>query len=442
MRNFFMPTDGAQRVPRSTWWLLGIWLLIVVWVGRYQWDFPVHYNAALLLRAGLNPYSGEALAYYPGTHLIGFVYLPLALLLPLPFTLLTYPAAATAWFGVKLLGAGLLARLWTQHFWKFNLLTRPAALLILCFGLNATLIWDFASGNPALLEQALLWLALATLLSGHDKRFGVLIAMAALFKVLPAFFLMLPVLAFPRPRWRAFAWGVACTAFLFALNPLLFPQEFQNFRATTLGAATTGSNWWQRALDANLFQYEREAGGAANTSALFFWRAALPAVGGWVAEKAGMGAWPANAATYSDELTYLAGAAAIAAISLFHLMRYRQRTAAFEPRLIILFLCLVFALLVPRLKPYSLVIAIAPVVFIYYRRRDAAQLMLLLGLALIPHYSESALPLPIARLARIAVDFLPLLTVFVAWLLFLAEMRTEPRASASSAESSELVTAE
>ena len=105
-------------------------------------------------------------------------------------------------------------------------------------------------------------------------------------------------------------------------------------------------------------------------------------------------------------------------------------------------LCLVFALLVPRLKPYGLVIAIAPVVYIYYRRRDTAQLGLLLGMALIPHYSESALPLPIARLAKIALDFLPLITVFVAWLLFLAEMRAEPRASASSAESSELVTAE
>ena len=432
MRALFTRPDGAQRVPRSTWWLLGIWLLIVLWVGRYQWDFPVHYNAALLLRAGLDPYSAEALATYPGTHLIGYVYLPLALLLPLPFTLLAYPAAATAWFGVKLLGAVLLAQLWAQHFWKFDLLTRPAALLILCFGLNATLLWDLSSGNPALLEQVLLWLALSALLNGHDKRYGVLIAMAALLKVLPAFFLLLPLLAFPRPRWRAFGWGVACLAFLFALNPILFPREFQQFRATTLGAATTGTNWWQRALDANLFQYEREAGGAANTSALFFWRAALPAVGGWVAEKAGMGVWPANAATYSDELIYLLGAAAIAASSLFHLLRYRQRTAVFEPHLTVLFLCLVFALLVPRLKPYSLVIAIAPVVYILHRRRDAPQIGLLLGLALIPHYSESALPLPIALLAKIALDFLPLITVFLAWLLFLAEMRAVPHATADT----------
>ena len=428
MRSLFMRPEGAQRVPRSTWWLLSIWLLIVVWVGRYQWDFPVLYNAALLLRAGLNPYSREALAYYPGTHLLGYMYLPLALLLPLPFTLLSYPAAATAWFGVKLLGALLLAQLWAQHFWKFNLLTRPVALLILCFGLNAALIWDLSSGNPALLEQVLLWLALAALLNGHHKRYGVLIAMAALLKVLPAFFLLLPVLAFPRPRWRAFGWGVACMIFLFALNPILFPKEFQQFRSTTLGAATTGTNWWQRALDANLFQYEREAGGAANTSTLFFWRAALPAVGGWVADKAGLDAWPAHAATYSDELTYLAGAAAIAAISLFHLLRYRQRPAAFEPRLAILFLCLVFALLVPRLKPYGLVIAIAPVVFIYYRRPRAAHFGLLLALALIPHYSASAFPLPIARLAAIGIDFLPLLTVFAAWLLFLTEMRAEPPA--------------
>ena len=429
MRALFMRPDGAQRVPRSTWWLLGIWLLIAIWVGRYQWDFPVHYNAALLLRAGLDPYSAEALTTYPGTHLIGYVYLPLALLLPLPFTLLDYPAAAAAWFVVKLLGAVLLAQLWAQHFWKFDLLTRPAALLILCFGLNATLLWDLSSGNPALLEQVLLWLALSALLNGHDKRYGILIAMAALLKVLPTFFLLLPLLAFPRPRWRAFGWGVACMAFLFALNPILFPREFQQFRATTLGAATTGTNWWQRALDANLFQYEREAGGAANTSALFFWRAALPAVGGWVADKAGMGVWPANAASYSDELIYLLGAAAIAASSLFHLLRYRQRAAVFESHLIVLFLCLVFVLLVPRLKPYSLVIAIAPVVFIYYRRLAAPQFGLLLGLTLIPHYIDGALPLPIARLATISIDFLPLLTVFVAWLLFLAEMRVVPHAT-------------
>ena len=429
MRSLFMRPEGAQRVPRSTWWLLSIWLLIVVWVGRYQWDFPVLYNAALLLRAGLNPYSADALAYYPGTHLLGYMYLPLALLLPLPFTLLSYPAAASAWFGVKLLGALLLAQLWAQHFWKFNLLTRPVALLILCFGLNAALIWDLSSGNPALLEQVLLWLALTALLNGHHKRYGVLIAMAALLKVLPAFFLLLPVLAFPRPRWRAFGWGVACMIFLFALNPILFPKEFQQFRSTTLGAATTGTNWWQRALDANLFQYEREAGGAANTSTLFFWRAALPAVGGWVAEKTGGFGQPGP---YSDELLYLLGCILIAAVSLFHLWRYRQRPAAFEPRLVMLCLCLVFALLVPRLKPYSLVIAIAPVVYILYRRQDAAQIGMLLGLALIPHYSESALPLPIARLAKIAFDFLPLITVFAAWLLFLAEMRAEPPALATA----------
>ena len=135
---------------------------------------------------------------------------------------------------------------------------------------------------------------------------------------------------------------------------------------------------------------------------------------------------------YSDELFYLAGCTAVAASSLFHLMRYRKRAAAFEPRLIILFLCVVFALLVPRLKPYSLVIAIAPVVYILHRRRDAPQIGLLLGLALIPHYSESALPLPIALLAKIALDFLPLITVFVAWLLFLAEMRAVPHATADT----------
>ena len=311
-------------------------------------------------------------------------------------------------------------------------------MLIVCFGLNGTLLWLLTTGNVGMLEAVLLWLALAALLNGHDTRFGLLIAMASMLKVLPAFFVLAPLAAFPQPRWRAFGWGVICLVVLFALNPILFPAEWQQFRSLSAGGATAGTDTWQQILDANLFQYERDSG-ADNKSALFFWRAALPAVGGWVAEKTGGIGQPGP---YSDELLYLLSCVVIAVTSLFHLLRYRQRTAAFEPRLIILFLCLVFALLVPRLKPYGLVIAIAPVVYIYYRRRDAAQLGLLLGMALIPHYSESALPLPIARLAKIALDFLPLITVFVAWLLFLAEMRTEPRTSASSAEANLSVTAE
>ena len=423
------PTPATKlRVPRSAWLILGSGLLLGVWVGRYMWDFAAGYNGALLLRAGLNPYSLQPLLHYPAGHVIAWVYPPLGLHLFLPFTLLPYAAAINVWLGLELLGAALLAWIWARHFWKFNLLTQPAAMLILCFGLNGALLWQLTTGNVGMVEEVLLWLALAALLQGSDFRFGGLLAMAAQLKVLPAFFLIAPLVAFVQPRWRAFGWGVACLAGVFALNPILFPAEWQHFRGMSTGGAAAGASAWQQVLDANLFQYERDSG-ADNTSALFFWRAALPAVGGWVAEKTGGFGQPGP---YSDELVYLLGCILIAAVSLFPLWRYRQRPATFEPRLVMLCLCLVFALLVPRLKPYGLVIAIAPVVYILYRRQDAAQIGLLLALALIPHYSESALPLPIARLAKIAFDFLPLITVFAAWMLFLAEMRAKPPALATA----------
>ena len=423
------PVPPAKlRVPRSAWLILGSGLLLGVWVGRYMWDFAAGYNGALLLRAGMSPYALQPLLNYPAGHIIAWVYPPLGLRLFLPFTLLSYPAAINLWLGVELLGAALLAWIWARHFWKFDLLMHPAAMLIVCFGLNGTLLWLLTTGNVGMVEAVLLWLALAALLNGHDKRYGVLIAMASLLKVLPAFFILAPLAAFPQPRWRAFGWGVISLVVLFALNPILFPAEWQQFRSLSAVGAAAGKSGWQQVLDANLFQYERHLV-SQNYSALFFWRAALPAVGGWMADKTGGFGQPGP---YSDELFYLAGCTAIAASSLFHLLRYRKRAAAFEPRLIILFLCVVFALLVPRLKPYSLVIAIAPVVYILHRRRDAPQIGLLLGLALIPHYSESALPLPIARLAKIALDFLPLITVFVAWLLFLAEMRAVPHATADT----------
>ena len=421
------PTPATKlRVPRSAWLILGSGLLLGVWVGRYMWDFAAGYNGPMLLRAGLNPYSLQPLLNYPAGHVIAWVYPPLGLRLFLPFTLLPYAAAINVWLGLELLGAALLAWIWARHFWKFNLLTQPAAMLILCFGLNGALLWQLTTGNVGMVEEVLL--ALAALLQGSDFRFGGLLAMAALLKVLPAFFLIAPLVAFAQPRWRAFGWGVISLVVIFALNPILFPAEWQQFRSLSAVGAAAGKSGWQQVLDANLFQYERHLV-SQNYSALFFWRAALPAVGGWMADKTGGFGQPGP---YSDELFYLAGCTAIAASSLFHLLRYRKRAAAFEPRLIILFLCLVFALLVPRLKPYSLIIAIAPVVYILHRRRDAPQIGLLLGLALIPHYSESALPLPIARVAKIALDFLPLITVFVAWLLFLAEMRAVPHATADT----------
>ena len=230
------PTPATKlRVPRSAWLILGSGLLLGVWVGRYMWDFAAGYNGALLLRAGLNPYSLQPLLNYPAGHVIAWVYPPLGLRLFLPFTLLPYAAAINVWLGLELLGAALLAWIWARHFWKFNLLTQPAAMLILCFGLNGALLWQLTTGNVGMVEEVLLWLALAALLQGSDFRFGGLLAMAAQLKVLPVFFLIAPLVAFVQPRWRAFGWGVACLAGVFALNPILFPAEWQQFRSMSTG---------------------------------------------------------------------------------------------------------------------------------------------------------------------------------------------------------------
>ena len=230
------PAPPAKlRVPRSAWLILGSGLLLGVWVGRYSWDFAGNYNGALLLRAGMNPYALRLLLNYPAGPVIFWVYPPLGLRLFLPFTLLSYPAAVNLWLGLALLGAALLTWIWARHFWKFNLLTQPAAMLILCFGLNGALLWQLTTGNVGMVEEVLLWLALAALLQGSDFRFGGLLAMAAQLKVLPAFFLIAPLVAFVQPRWRAFGWGVACLAGVFALNPILFPAEWQQFRSMSTG---------------------------------------------------------------------------------------------------------------------------------------------------------------------------------------------------------------
>lgn len=157
----------------------------------FQGDFKTYMWAAQAARSGLDPYQPEVLAQLAGRRLMPFVYPPIALT---PFIGLSWfppKLAAMMWIWCK---CGLLIGLvvlWKRVFLRRDHVFMLAVLAV--FGWNSAAQWDLATGNVALIEAALLWLAFALYVKGHHAWFAGLVVTAACFKIAPAAFLLLLV---------------------------------------------------------------------------------------------------------------------------------------------------------------------------------------------------------------------------------------------------------
>lgn len=213
---------------------LSLFLYLVLHREAFFWDFRVYYRAAQLFVHGQDPYADEfqvTMGYSVG-HL-PFVYPPLTLFLFAPFTLLPESAAALVWLGLKLLALGYLLRLWKKRYFDFPIDWRFKLFLLLAF--NTTIYTDLATGNFAVFEALILYLAADKLLRGKDGwAVGLIVAIAAI-KMTPLVFLAL-VLGFGGPqRVRTVLAGGLAFALYLAANMLAFGKyttEFLQVAAT------------------------------------------------------------------------------------------------------------------------------------------------------------------------------------------------------------------
>ena len=86
------------------------------------------------------------------------------------------------------------------------------------FAFGSALLVDFTSGNIAVFEQFLLWLAFAALLARRPWMFALLVVLVAQFKLTPIFFLGLLLVIDERPQWKPFVGGTALFATLVGAN--------------------------------------------------------------------------------------------------------------------------------------------------------------------------------------------------------------------------------
>jgi len=372
------------------------WLIVLAVVadlarhhGRYGWDFRVYYDAAIAIGRGLDVYDPSVRAEIAGFRSpLGFAYPPVTAHLFRPFTLMAYPFAYLAWLALKLAALAALVLVWRR------LVPLDAGAGTVLFGLLAfagAIHQDLLTGNVSLFEQLLLWSGVLALVRGHDVAFAILVAVAAQLKLTPIAFLAVLPFARRPVRLTPLLVGAATFAALLATNALE-PAQLERYLAQSPPL------------------HER---GRLNPSGLALARDVTDA---FAEEGARL---PAGAA----EAVYGAIVALVAGAALAALLRHRRRPAGPDVVRVSLLAAAVYAVTLPRLKPYAAIVLLPPTLFVLGRARERVLVPLAAVLALLPLRDSL---LPFATHFRLVLIYLPWIAgTVVVWAL-VRELWDEP----------------
>ncbi len=197
-------------------------------IENYQWDSKVYYNAPVAWSQGTDVYSQ-----------LNFVYPPFWLPVFKVFSLLNFN---TFYFVFLLFKAMALAAitliLWKSVFPKVHL---GVIALLVWLGFYGSLFLDLRAGNIGIIETLLITLALREFVKKKWRRFGILIVIAASFKMTPI--LLLGLLLFVNEKKKAlsaFKFSVGLFLGYLLLNALVFPAESKAFVLASLSRVKEG----------------------------------------------------------------------------------------------------------------------------------------------------------------------------------------------------------
>ena len=369
---------------RPTWWRVafaivcgGWWLKkIVTAFPSNQWDFRVYYYAAQAWRGGLNPYDPSNLPPVAGTDVYPFVYPPYTLGFFALFTRLSLEQALLAFLLLKL--ALLVGLIWM---WSRLLQTSsldPAWVAFLLFGYASCLYVDFASGNVTVLEQALVWFGIGALFAERYWLFVAAIVVASLFKLTPILLLALSLAIPQRQPWKYAIGGAAAFGAVLLVTYLAnrgLANEFIRAAASLDERGRINPSSWALVKD----------------SAALVGRA----LGAPIPQFVQLGA-------YGIFVIAVVAATAVAARSLLTSLTPDRR------EWFVFLVVLAFALVQPRFKNYSYILALVPTFFVATRAAHLKRAVPLLILACIPAYSWIT-----------TTDNLALLANYTSWFILL-----------------------
>lgn len=299
-----------------------------------QWDFAPYYFAAKAHQQGLDPYDIDNLTEAAGTYIgYHFVYPPPTLWIFSAFTGFSYPVAAQIWLFLKLALVAALVVIWRRYFMPTRMSIFFYLMLLLAF--DAAIYWDLKTGNVSIVEQFLLWTAFLFLLKKKPLGFVLFILAASTFKVTPILFLGLLPMSTIKNRWKYFAGGIAAFIIVAALFAVLYPHLANGYLSSAM--------------------LIKERADDFNYATLPFMRDIVQTTGDLTGLK------------IPDTFAVIAYFLAIAAIVWISVRAWRRRIASgagIDEKLLILFACVVYALVAPRMKCYAYILLLVPGFFI------------------------------------------------------------------------------
>lgn len=292
------------------------------------WDFRTYYYAGVAFRAGLNPYDTAALSMAAGQPLdLPFLYPPITLAAFAPLSALRFSVAAGAWLLFKLLLLMFLIGLWRLEFLRRTRV--PIIVAAALLGFNLAVLWDLRTGNVALVEATLLWLAFSSYLRNRVGIAVYLIALASVFKLMPILLLGLVLLA---PRSARTRWALLTAGLVLLLVTVSVPAPL--------------SAEWRHAL---LTSWTTRPTGDINPSAL--------GLADWLVGALELPSSTAPALAFGSYLIYCV---LLLILSLGALLRAHESGSRLEQVMLVVLLWL---LLSPRIMVYSYCMAIVPVLY-------------------------------------------------------------------------------
>ncbi len=308
-----------------------IWTIAAIAAKETQWDFKVYYYATVAHAHGENPYDlGILNKYSPDKIIFPFIYPVLTCYVFRPLTLLPYGVAYQVWLLLKVCLAIYLLWLWRKRFLQWGAL--PFMILIASATYLGAFYRDLNSGNVTLIEQAFLWSGFFWLLEGKPFRFVLAVAAAAFFKFSLAVFLV--TVLFTKLKHRTAALALGC-ALILGYVGILWATDAQSF-----------DHFWQ--AGSNLKEYTADFN--HSTLAVFhdlgklFCGAGIDSDGGRSIVIA----------------LYVAFALLISVVTIQSIRKFKH----LEPRdtlfMTICALCFLYALAMPRMKNYTLILLAVP----------------------------------------------------------------------------------
>lgn len=222
-----------RRVMLSAALLYACTQIISVVGGAKQHDFKTYYYAAQARQQGLDPYDIASLQKVSGQDdlKLGFVYPPHSLVLFSPFARIGYYPAYYLFLGLKLCALLGLIIVWNRiipvdrsDWW--------ALCVTLLLGYRYALLRDIRSGNVSVFEQLLIWSGILLLLHSRSIYGGISVAISSVFKLITA--ALVPLIVIIRRTWRSFGLAlviVSGTITSYALLYLAQPTLWNRFLA-------------------------------------------------------------------------------------------------------------------------------------------------------------------------------------------------------------------